>query len=258
MVQKRLLMPQLQGESSHHASQSQPVTITNGSNSANVGTWRRSVSVAILPTPVASASTSAAKTPANKGPGSFWCSEGMGAFVDWITDPHNHEKLNKVRTVSGQKKTDIYEQIAEYVNGIAGTDWNQKIVKSKIDYAKKKYDAARDLAKTTGGGSTENLAELRKQMLELCPEYDRFHAIWGGSLSRNPPPPRESCKRPIEVLSDRESSPETNEADTDTDNDSGSSVTGNNTAHKNGEVMYSFLFSNPYLIQYKLTRELIA
>ncbi|ORZ18246.1 hypothetical protein BCR41DRAFT_44085 [Lobosporangium transversale] len=159
-------------------------------------------------THASSASASKAKA-ATRGPGSFWTADGMDAFVDWITDPHNYEKLQRVRTVSGQKKADVHTAIAEYVNGVSGTDWTQKIVRNKIEYAKKKYDQAKALADQTGGGDTENLADLRRQMMEICPEYDRFHAVWGSSLARNPPPLMQSCRRVIDDSSERESSPET-------------------------------------------------
>ncbi|KAF9096228.1 hypothetical protein BGX27_001143 [Mortierella sp. AM989] len=203
----------------------------------------------LLPVPQANQTSSAGSqpgpsrstTPAQRpksGPGSFWTAEGMNAFVDWMTDPHNYEKLKKVRTVAGQTKADIHEQIANHVNGIAGTGWTVKVVKNKIDYAKKKYEQAKELASAAGGSSIANLVELRKQMLEICPEYDRFHAVWGSSPVRNSLPPKESCKRYTQEPFEREFSPETIETDEQNNNSDSSSESVVNSdlfSHESGD-----------------------
>ncbi|KAG0062184.1 hypothetical protein BGZ92_006263, partial [Podila epicladia] len=74
--------------------------------------------------------------------------------------------------------------------------------------ARRKYDAAKALSEITGGGETRDLESLRKEMLLICPPFDRLDAVWGGTLARDPPPPRETCNRRDEDYFNRESSPE--------------------------------------------------
>ncbi|KAG0354916.1 hypothetical protein BGZ54_001415, partial [Gamsiella multidivaricata] len=98
--------------------------------------------------------------------------------------------------------------------------------KSKIAYAKKKYDQARAISQQTGAGDTEQ-ETLREQMLSICPHFDKVHAVYGGSLARNPPPPNQSVtfpddpphrhplRLPILEISDREVSSESSESEAD-------------------------------------------
>ncbi|KAF9157543.1 hypothetical protein BGX20_003850 [Mortierella sp. AD010] len=144
---------------------------------------------------------------------SFWLSPEIDALVDWITDPDNYEKLNKKKPISGQKVSDIHAEIADYINSICQSGWDKHIVKSKIEYAKKKYDQARAISQRTGAGDTEQ-ETLREQIQDICPHFDRFHEVYGGSLSRNPPPFKESVviedvppprKRPCRQIVEEES-----------------------------------------------------
>lgn len=121
----------------------------------------------------------------------FWEIPGMEAFLDWMTDPDNHQRLIKPRPISGQRACDIHAEIAKYVNSKHGTNWDKDIVKGRIQYTKKKYDKARTEMTATGAGDTET-ETLRERVLAICPCYDRLHAVWGGSLARNPPPPRQA------------------------------------------------------------------
>ncbi|KAF9419838.1 hypothetical protein BGZ76_004195 [Entomortierella beljakovae] len=114
----------------------------------------------------------------------------MDMFLDWITDPYTYNKLNNPRPTSGQRAVDLYNELAKAVNDKHGTDWDALAVKSKIQYSKKKYDAAREITKKTGEGDTDE-ETLRSKVLGICPDYDRFHAIWGGSIVRNPPHSKE-------------------------------------------------------------------
>ncbi|KAF9398062.1 hypothetical protein BGX21_008213 [Mortierella sp. AD011] len=134
----------------------------------------------------------------------------MDSFVDWLTDPDNHMRLNNPRPTSGKKPRDLYQEIADYVNGIHDTDWTHETVKAKIQYAKKKYGEATTIIKKTGEGDTDK-ETLREKIRGICPDYERFHAVYSSSLSKNPPPPKQST-----VFSDDEA-----EDKDDSDNDNG-------------------------------------
>ncbi|KAG0303360.1 hypothetical protein BGZ98_006763, partial [Dissophora globulifera] len=120
------------------------------------------------------------------GMSKFWSTPGMDTFVDWVTDPDNHARLYAHQPLAGNRPIDIHKEIAELVNKKHGTTWDTVAVKSKIAYSRKKYDAARRLAEATGVGDTDETT-LRDAMLEKCPFYDRFHAVFAESLKRNPP-----------------------------------------------------------------------
>ncbi|KAF9373790.1 hypothetical protein BGX21_004322 [Mortierella sp. AD011] len=117
----------------------------------------------------------------------------MSTLVDWLTDYENHKRLNNPRPVSGSKPIDLQREIAVHVNALNGTEWDEGHVKSKIQYARKKYQDAKTLANSTGEGDTDKTT-LRKRMLELCPDYDRFHAVYSGTLTDDPPPPVQSSR----------------------------------------------------------------
>ncbi|KAF9183258.1 hypothetical protein BGZ51_004147 [Haplosporangium sp. Z 767] len=163
---------------------------------------------------IATAALAAAPSGKTDTKKSFWTSPGMDVFIDWVTDPHNHEKLNRKRSISGQKTSGIHDEIAKYVNGIKGTTWDRGTVKSKIQYTKKKYDAARALSTATGAEDTDK-EELRSKMLAICPHYDRFHAVYGDSLARSPPPPHQSASCPNGGILNMESDPEISDLDDD-------------------------------------------
>ncbi|KAF9406783.1 hypothetical protein BGZ76_006261, partial [Entomortierella beljakovae] len=151
----------------------------------------------------------------------FWKAPGMDLFVEWMTDPENHAKLSKKRPVSGQKASDLHLVIANYVNGIIGTKWTKEIVKGKIQYTKQKYDEATRLKNITGGGETKDMDDLREKMLALCPDYDKFHEVWGGTLSRDPPPPVQTGSAPKKDTTGRESSTEASDLGDDSSDDDG-------------------------------------
>ncbi|KAF9152667.1 hypothetical protein DFQ26_000819, partial [Actinomortierella ambigua] len=120
----------------------------------------------------------------------FWSSPGMDAFVDWMTNPHNYAKFNTKKT--GQKVVAIYDEIANYVSSKQGVAWTREQVKSRIQYCEKKYDSARALTNATGEGDMDETTTPRASMLAICAHYDRFDAIYRGSLIRNPLPMRHS------------------------------------------------------------------
>ncbi|KAF9170834.1 hypothetical protein BGX20_008440 [Mortierella sp. AD010] len=115
----------------------------------------------------------------------FWTKLGMDSFVSWMTDPHNHERLNKKSPVSSQRVVGLYQEIAKFINEKHGTDWDREKVKHKIIYSKKKYDAAKKLSRQARRGETKGLNDLRKQMLAICPHYDKFDVIWGDTVAKN-------------------------------------------------------------------------
>ncbi|KAF9190777.1 hypothetical protein BGZ50_009828 [Haplosporangium sp. Z 11] len=122
---------------------------------------------------------------------SFWTAPGMNELVDWLTDFDNHKRLHAVRPVSGQRPVDVRKEISAYIKERCGAEMDEAQIKSKIQYAKKRYQEAKELTERTGEGDTES-GTLRERMLELCPDYDRFHAIYAGNLALDPPAPIES------------------------------------------------------------------
>ncbi|KAG0000621.1 hypothetical protein BGZ79_005720 [Entomortierella chlamydospora] len=116
---------------------------------------------------------------------SFWVQKGMNTFIDWITNPQNHERLYKKNPESGQKPTDVRQEIANFVNSRHNTKWTEIQVKSKIAYTKVRYREAAHLNPTGQGNVTA-------KQLEICPEFMRLREVYGGSLDANPPPPRQS------------------------------------------------------------------
>ncbi|KAF9275401.1 hypothetical protein BGZ74_004037 [Mortierella antarctica] len=149
---------------------------------------------------------------------SFWVQEGMATFFDWITNPHNHERLYKKNPISGQKPKDIRQEIANVVNNKHNTKWTEGQVKSKIAYVKAKY---REAAKKN---STGKGAQVSNEQLEVCPEFVRLHEVYGGSLSANPLPPRQTADfgegHMAAEFTDEESSDLEDPSDTDSHMDS--------------------------------------
>ncbi|KAF9425814.1 hypothetical protein BGZ76_003060 [Entomortierella beljakovae] len=143
-------------------------------------------------TPSVAMPASRTRSSRSEGSKTFWNSKGMDAFVDWVTDPENHQRLNNPRPTSGKRASDIHLEIADYINSLHDDlKWTAENVKSKIQYAKKKYAEARALSNSTGEGDTDE-ATLRERILAILPEYDRFHGVYSTSLSRNPPRPKQS------------------------------------------------------------------
>ncbi|KAF9286287.1 hypothetical protein BGZ68_003068 [Mortierella alpina] len=136
----------------------------------------------------------------------------MPAFVDWITNPENYERLYKPRAISGEKTVDILKKIAEYVNSRESTVWTGDTVKQKISYAKSQYTKAVQLTIRTGEGGGDDEEALQARKREICPFFDRFHAVYSSSLIANPPPPRQSVSYPRERVI-VESSPELSASD---------------------------------------------
>ncbi|KAK3813907.1 MAG: hypothetical protein J3Q66DRAFT_345088 [Benniella sp.] len=112
----------------------------------------------------------------------FWSGLGVAELVDWLTDIDNHNLLNAVRPSPGKKPGDIRKKIAEH---------DESTVKSKIQYARKQYLKAKDTMGSTGEGDSED-GKSRSSILEICPDYDRFHTVYSGSLSLNGPSPIQS------------------------------------------------------------------
>ncbi|KAF9401754.1 hypothetical protein BGX21_000751 [Mortierella sp. AD011] len=109
----------------------------------------------------------------------------MDTFVDWLTDPDNHMRLNNPRSIPGKKQGDLYQEIADQVNNIHDTDWTLETVKSKIQYTKKKYGEATTILEASQGNTDEGI--LCEKIHAICPDYERFHAAYSSALSKNPP-----------------------------------------------------------------------
>jgi len=142
---------------------------------------------------------------------SFWTQPGIVPFVSWLTDPDNHKTLNKKKTTAGETTNEMLDKLRAYVKDKSGIEWTREQVKGKIQYAKKKYDAANKLRTSTGEGN--DITTLRSRMLDHCPYFDQFHAVYSSSLARNPPPPHQSVKYPGDRTIDMESEEETDDLD---------------------------------------------
>ncbi|KAF9281443.1 hypothetical protein BGZ68_006638 [Mortierella alpina] len=130
----------------------------------------------------------------------YWTQPGITPFVDWITDQENYNRLYKQRSISGERIIDIHTAIAEYVNARASTTWTSETVKQKVSYAKNQYTRAVQLVRKAGEGEDAFLA----RRLDLCPYFDRFHAVYAFHLPSNAPPRqlrRHPRKRMIEESS---------------------------------------------------------
>ncbi|KAF9949364.1 hypothetical protein BGZ72_008846 [Mortierella alpina] len=141
--------------------------------------------------PSSSASTSAAKVDSKRGP--FWVKPGMIPFVHWLTDAENQMSFRKG---SGETSKENLDKLRAHVKEKSGIDWTFDQAKRKVQYAKSRYDEANTLWTATDGNT--DAAALRSKMLALCPYYDQFHAVYGGSLVWQPPPPQQS----ITILDD--------------------------------------------------------
>jgi len=53
----------------------------------------------------------------------------MEAFLDWIMEPHNHDRLNKKRPTSGQRAINLYDEISKYVFKKHKVNWDVKHIK---------------------------------------------------------------------------------------------------------------------------------
>ncbi|KAG9323625.1 hypothetical protein KVV02_000568 [Mortierella alpina] len=109
---------------------------------------------------------------------SFWTQPGIKAFVDWFTTPENFDRLNNQRSNMGERIIDVQTSLAEYVNSRDGTKWTWETVRGKVAYAKALYKKAAQL--TRHPGEDEDTFQARK--LDICPYFDRFHAVYASSL----------------------------------------------------------------------------
>lgn len=138
----------------------------------------------------------------------------MEAFLDWVTEPYNYKRLNKKSSKYGERAVDLYGEISKFVFEKHKVDWDVKHVKYRMSNARKKYDAAKALSEITGRGETRDLDLLcKEERLLICPPFDRLDVVWGGTLTRDPPPARETCNRSYEDYFNGESSPEVIEID---------------------------------------------
>ncbi|KAF9350515.1 hypothetical protein BGX26_011321 [Mortierella sp. AD094] len=111
----------------------------------------------------------------------------MDAFIDWMTNPENYQRLTNPNPNPGRKKPKtLHQEIADYVNGIHDAGWNRNTAKAKLLYARKKYFEARDL---DHGSIYKSKIVLRKHILSICPDYDRFKAVFDDLPNNSPLPP---------------------------------------------------------------------
>ncbi|KAF9357891.1 hypothetical protein BGX26_002893 [Mortierella sp. AD094] len=112
-------------------------------------------------------------------PRNFWKKSGMDAFVDWITNPKNHERLQTPSKIPGHKNPDIPKEISNYVKSLHDVQWSREVVKAKLHYARLKYNEAKRVADTLEDTmDLKEKAKIREAVLNLCPAFDRFNAVY--------------------------------------------------------------------------------
>jgi hypothetical protein len=126
----------------------------------------------------------------------FWNKPGMDMFIRWVTDPYTYKRLSNPRPVIGQRAVDIYLELANSVNIKHRTNWDADTVKSKLQYARKKYDAARHLAMSSSESDTDE-ETLFSKVRSICPYFEELHRIWSECSVRNPPYSKEYSDRAI-------------------------------------------------------------
>ncbi|KAG0324760.1 hypothetical protein BGZ99_001481 [Dissophora globulifera] len=142
-----------------------------GSSSSRRSVWAGRTTH--IPAPAEAGSS----TPLKK---SFWTTPGMATLIDWMSDPHNYQRLQNKDPALGQKAMAIRKEIAKYVKDARPEEdinWKDYQIKSKIQYIRKKYQAAKDLSSTIEGflGPEESDALLARQ-LKICPPFERFES----------------------------------------------------------------------------------
>ncbi|KAF9568143.1 hypothetical protein EC968_003001 [Mortierella alpina] len=88
----------------------------------------------------------------------------MVPFVHWLTNPQNNTSLNKTKTVSGETTNEMMDKLRAYVQDKSGVEWTREQAKGKIQYAKKKYDAA-NMTRLLSAGEDNDDTTLRSRML---------------------------------------------------------------------------------------------
>ncbi|KAF9912200.1 hypothetical protein EC991_000611 [Linnemannia zychae] len=157
----------------------------------------------------------------------------MSTFIDWITNPYNHNRLHNKNPASKRKSKEIRQEIANIVNSKHKTKWTELQVKSKISYVRAKYREAVNL------GSSEPGAQVTIRQLDTCPEFRRLHQVYGDHLVLNPPPPEQPVhfghrQATSEITDDDESSNFEPQDDTsDADFDAGSQQESSNAVPSN-------------------------
>ncbi|KAF8961584.1 hypothetical protein BGZ46_001325 [Entomortierella lignicola] len=106
----------------------------------------------------------------------------MSVFLDWFLDPVNNERLRSPKSSSSggvhNKVADLHAEIVEYVKERSGTTWEISQVKTKIKYAREKYNRARNLIRKASTQGNIDEQTLRDMVLNMCPDYDRFHELY--------------------------------------------------------------------------------
>ncbi|KAF9946363.1 hypothetical protein BGZ72_000386 [Mortierella alpina] len=108
----------------------------------------------------------------------FWSQPGMISFVNWVATPENYATMSGKKS-SGQTLGQAVERLRSYIKEQSGVKWLPSQIRSKLQYARKKYDLAADLARTYAALDTEP-QKLRYKMLDICPFYEQLHSVYGG------------------------------------------------------------------------------
>ncbi|KAI8348972.1 hypothetical protein B0O80DRAFT_461673 [Mortierella sp. GBAus27b] len=124
--------------------------------------------------------------------------EGMDAFLDWITVV-GHYRQAQHRLVHSHRN------VARYIASKHGTRWDPEMVKSALKFVKERYYQAREiLTSTDNGGNTETDATLRDKVLTVCPPFEKLDTVFGTpSESLHLPPAQSLPPQPGESSNSR-------------------------------------------------------
>ena len=116
--------------------------------------------------------------------------------------------MNGIVAGSKLKKTDAYRELADYVNEACGTNWNQKIAKSRYESYLKTYKETKKALYDTGNekfmiGPKDikmGIDTLEKKRDKMCNYYDRMDLLFGGRQNVVPSYVQETGRRTLEDL----------------------------------------------------------
>ena len=137
-------------------------------------------------------------------------------IIEWLEIPANFnlitgqatKNMNGIVAGSKLKKTDAYRELADYVNEACGTNWNQKIAKSRYESYLKTYKETKKALYDTGNekfmiGPKDikmGIDTLEKKRDKMCNYYDRMDLLFGGRQNVVPSYVQETGRRTLEDL----------------------------------------------------------
>ncbi len=137
----------------------------------------------------------------------FWRNPGVKTLVDWCTDGDNYKRLHVPNPTLGYRPMDVRKEIAAIVNKAEGTHWTEVMVKSRLQYLRRRYTDAQTLIALATGEDADDITNLDSRVKEICPAYDRLAPVMADyPINRAPTPRRARSKRRMIIDEDTEES----------------------------------------------------